>query len=483
LKETTFLAISQGEHGSMTTSPSIEAIDQAVEQINPIIERIAGELWQLAELSLEEVKSAQLVIDILQEQGFTLISKGTAGVPTAFIAEWGSGTPILGVLAEYDALPGLGNEPVPYQQPRKNGITSGHACGHNLLGAGSIGAAIALKNLMAAWQIPGTLRLYGCASEETEGAKVYMARAGLFNDLDAALHWHPGPNTGAMNIRSAATNTMRIEFFGKTAHAGLAPWLGRSALDAAELFAHGVNLMREHVEPTARIHYIYESAGEAPNIVPDYAKIRLYVRDIDRARVEASTTWIKQIAEGAATATQTRAKAQAYYGLYDILPNNALAERMYTHIARLGVPAYTEEEQAFAREIQQNFKVEPQGMATMVLPFPDDNAFMGASTDVGDVSWLTPTMGCDMTTMPLGITPHTWPATACHGMSIGLKGATQAARVLAATGVDILSDAELRQAARTEFERRTSGKPYVSPLPPEMQHPLELPEWLIPAGA
>jgi aminobenzoyl-glutamate utilization protein B len=240
--------------------------------------------------------------------------------------------------------------------------------------------------------------------------------------------------------------------------------------------------MREHVEPTARIHYIYESAGKAPNIVPDYAKIRLYVRDIDRARVAASTTWIKQIAEGAATATQTKAKAQAYYGLYDILPNNPLAERLYSHIVRLGAPTYTEEEQAFAREIQKNFDVEPQGMATTVLPLPDDNAFMGASTDVGDVSWLTPTMGCDMSTMPLGITPHTWPATACHGMSIGLKGAIQAARVLAATGVDILTDAELRKTARADFERRTSGKPYVSPLPPEMYHPLELPTWLIPAS-
>jgi aminobenzoyl-glutamate utilization protein B len=481
-ERTTSLVISQGEHSSMTTSPSIEAIDQTVEQVNPIIERLASELWQLAELSLEEVKSAQLVMDTLQKEGFTLTSQGTAGVPTAFIAEWGSGTPILGVLAEYDALPGLGNEAVPYQQARKNGITNGHACGHNLLGAGSIGAAIALKNLMATWQIPGTLRLYGCAAEETEGAKVYMARAGLFNDLDAALHWHPGPNTGVMNIRSAAINTLKIEFFGKTAHAGLSPWLGRSALDAAELFAHGINLMREHVEPTARIHYIYENAGEAPNIVPDYAKIRLYVRDIDRVRVEASTAWIKQIAEGAAIATQTRAKVLSYYGLYDILPNNALAERMYTHIARLNVPAYTETEQTFAREIQQNFGVEPQGMATTILPFPDDHAFMGASTDVGDVSWLTPTMGCDMTTMPLGITPHTWPATACHGMNIGLKGAIQAARVLTATGIDILTDAELRQAARAEFASRTSGKPYVSPLPPAIQHPLELPEWLLSAG-
>src|SRR5256885_8439705 len=348
----------------MTTTPSIETIDQAVEQVNPIIELIADELWQLAELSLEEVKSAQLVMDILQGQGFTLTSKGTAGVPTAFIAEWGSGTPILGVLAEYDALLGLGNEPVPYQKPRKNGITSGHACGHNLLGAGSMGAAIALKNLMAEWKIPGTLRLYGCASEETEGAKVYMAREGLFNDLDAALHWHPDSDAAVTNIRTAATNGMRIEFFGKAAHAGGAPWLGRSAVHAAELCAHGINLMREHVEPTARIHYVFEKGGEAANVVPDYARIRLIARDIDRAHVEASTAWIKQIAEGAALATQTRVLTLVYSGIYDLLPNSPLAERMQSHLERIGVPDYTGEEQAFAREVQRNIGVEAQGMAT-----------------------------------------------------------------------------------------------------------------------
>jgi aminobenzoyl-glutamate utilization protein B len=461
----------------MTTSLSpFEAIDQAVEQVKPIIERLAKELWQLSELSLQEVKSAQLVMDVLQEQGFTITSKGTAGVPTAFIAEWGSGTPILGILAEYDALPGLGNEPVPHQEPRKDHVTSGHACGHNLLGAGATGAAIALKNLMAQRKIPGTLRLYGCAAEETEGAKVYMARDGLFNDLDAALHWHPGPLASVTNIRSAAVDSLTIEFFGKAAHAGLVPWLGRSAVDAAELFAHGLNLMREHVEPTARIHYVYEKAGEAPNIVPDYARIRLYVRDIDRAHVEASTAWIKQISEGAALATQTKAKTQVYIGMYDLLPNQPLAERMQTHLERIGVPTYSQEELDFATEVQRNFDVEPKGMATTTLPLPDENTSMGASTDVGDVSWVTPTMGCGMPTVPLEIEMHTWPATACHGTSIGVKGAIYAARVLAATGLDILTDVELRKAARADFEQRISGKPYVSPLPPELKHPVGLPE-------
>lgn len=461
------------------TSVSFEVIDQAVERARPTMDRLASDLWQLAELSLQEVRSARLIMGMLREEGFTITSKGTASVPTAFIAEWGTDRPILGVLAEYDALPGLGNEPIPHQEPRKDSVASGHGCGHNLLGSAAIGAAIALKNVMAEHHIPGTLRVYGCAAEETEGAKVYMAREGLFNDLDAALHWHPNANAAVSHYRSAATNSVRIEFFGKTAHAGGSPWLGRSAVHAAELCAHGINLMREHLEPTARIHYVFEKGGEAPNVVPDYARIRLYARDIDRAHVEASTAWIKQIAEGAALATQTRVLALVYSGIYDLLPNSPLAKRMQSHLERIGVPDYTEGEQAFARELQSNFGVEPQGMVTTTSPLPGDEPAFGFSTDVGDVSWCTPTMGCGMPTVPLEVGLHTWAATACHGTSIGLKGAIHAARVLAATGIDILTDADLRQAARDDFERRTNGKPYVSPLGSEMQRPLEIPDWVL----
>jgi aminobenzoyl-glutamate utilization protein B len=460
------------------TTRSYENVEQAVEQAVPTITRIANEVWQLAELSLQEVKSMQLIMEILREQGFTITSKGTAGVPTAFIAEYGSGTPIIGILAEYDALPGLGNEAVPYREPRKDQVTSGHGCGHNLLGAGCVGAAIALKNVMAEQSIPGTLRVYGCAAEETEGAKIYMAREGLFADLDAALHWHPGPAARVTNYKSTAVDQMTIEFFGKSSHAAGGPWLGRSALHAAELFAHGLNLMREHVEPTARLHYVYESAGLAPNVIPDYARIRLYVRDCDRAHVQASSAWIKQIAEGAALATQTRAKVVLYTGLYDLLPNTPLGENMQVHLARIGVPAYTEEEQAFARELQRNFGVESEGMAMETEPPAGENFSMGASTDVGDVSWNVPTMGCGMPTMPLGVANHTWAATASHGTSIGLKGAIQAAKVMACSGLDILNDAELRQAARADFERRVADQPYVSPLPPEIKQPVGLPEWV-----
>lgn len=460
------------------TSRLYDRVDQAVEQTTPVITRIANEVWQFAELSLQEIKSAQLITCILEEQGFTITSKGTAGVPTAFIAEYSNGSPTLGFLVEYDALPGLGNEPVPYWEPRKDRVTSGHGCGHNLLGAGSTGAAIALKNVLAEQKLPGTIRVYGCAAEETEGAKVYMAREGLFTDLDAALHWHPSSSAEVSNYRSAALDQLIIKFFGKGAHAGGSPWLGRSAVHAAELFAHSINLMREHVEPTARLHYIYESAGLAPNVVPDYARICLYVRDSDRAHVEASTAWVKQIAEGAALATQTTSKVLVYTGIYELLPNTPLAERMQANIEKVGTPTFTNAEQDFAREIQRNYGVEQAGMAVETMPLGDENTSMGFSTDVGDVSWNTPTMGCGMPTMPIGVSVHTWAATACHGMSIGLKGALQAARVLAWTGFDIMTNAELRQTARADFERRVRERPYISPLSPEMKHPLELPDWV-----
>jgi aminobenzoyl-glutamate utilization protein B len=279
------------------------------------------------------------------------------------------------------------------------------------------------------------------------------------------LHWHPGTDARVTNIRSTATTSLTIEFAGKTAHAGSAPWLGRSAVHAAELFAHGVNLMREHVEPTARIHYVYESGGLAPNIVPDYARIRMFVRDTDRAHVEASVAWVQQIAEGAAMATQTKATVDVYNGMYDLMPNTPLAEQLQTHMERIGIPPYSDEERAFAEELQRNAGVTPNGLTTATSPMPDGTFMMGASTDVGDVSWLTPTMGCSMPTMPIGINLHTWAATASHGTPIGLKGAVYAARALAALGADLVADADLRKAARADFERRTADKPYISALP------------------
>lgn len=468
-----------------TSKPhSAKVISEAVEAVRPMIERIAAEVWDLAEISLQEIESAKVLTRELIKAGFTITSTGTAGVPTAFIAEWsrGAGEPRIGFLAEYDALPGLGNEAVPHPEPRKDGKTSGHGCGHNLLGAGAVGAAAVTKLVMEAMNIPGTLRVYGCAAEETEGAKIYMGREGLFADLDAALHWHPSHLAAIINLRLAANSSAKIEFFGKTAHAGVAPWEGRSALDAMELAAHALNQMREHVEPTARIHYIFESSGTAPNVVPDYARMWLKMRDRDRTRVDAILAWVKQIAEGAALATQTQSKVNIYYGLYNLLPNKPLAERMQIHLEQVGVPEWTEEEQAFARACQRELGIAEKGLMTSVLPLQPEIE-LGGSSDVGDVSWITPTMGLSIPMMPLDVSLHTWVTTACAGTSIGHKSALAAANVMALTALDLLTDAELRAAARADFEKRTQGFTYISPLPPEQKQPIGLPDWLNNDGA
>jgi aminobenzoyl-glutamate utilization protein B len=450
----------------------------------PAIERLCAEIWDLSEISLEEAGSAAAHMRELEAAGFTITSRGTAGVPTAFVAEWrqGDGGPKVGFLPEYDALPGLGNAAVPYRQPRDDGRTSGHGCGHNLLGAASTGAAIAAKHVMEDRAIPGTLRVYGSAAEETEGAKVYMAREGLFDDLDACFHWHPGPIAGVLNVRMAANNKMKVEFHGLTAHAGLEPWKGRSALDAMEVAAHALNLMREHVEPTARIHYIYEAAGVAPNIVPDYARMWLVVRDSDRARVVATTDWVRHIAEGAALATQTQATVNIYCGVHDLLPNTPLAERMQRYLEHVGVPQWSDDEQAFARACQKESSVAEKGLSTAVMPLQKEPV-LGGSSDVAEVSWNTPTMGVALPTMPLGVALHTWPVTACAGMSIGLKGALAAAEVLALTALDVLTNASFREAARADFDRRREHFTYVSPLPESQKHPLGLPEWLTTDGS
>lgn len=437
---------------------------QEIEATHPVIERICTEVWELAELSLREVESAKVHVRELEAAGFA-VSTGSAGIETAFVAErrFGDG-PVVGFLSEYDALPGLGNAAVPRQEPRADGNTNGHGCGHNMLGAALTGAAIAAANVLEADGLPGTVRVYGCAAEESEGAKVYMAREGLFDDVDACLHWHPWSIAGVMNMRLAAANAIRIAFHGKTAHAGMEPWSGRSALDGLELTAHALNLMREHVEPTARIHYIYEAGGEAPNVVPDYARMLLIVRDIDRAHVVATTEWVRQVAEGAALAAQTTSEVDVFFGMHDLIPNTPLAERMQEHLGRVGTPEWTDEEQAFARECQANMDLPELGLASDVIPLQPEVA-IGGSSDVADVSWNTPTMGVVIPTVPLGVSMHTWPVTACGGTSIGVKGALCAAQVLGLTALDVLTDDELRDAARADFARRTQGFEYVSPIP------------------
>ncbi|MGL4520216.1 MAG: amidohydrolase [Phocaeicola sp.] len=452
-------------------NPAIEG----VALVEKSIEDISQTLWNLSEVSHQESRSSKYLKGILVENGFSIVSDGASNVPTAFIAEYGSGSPVVGIMVEYDALPGLGNAPVARKEERSDGVTNGHGCGHNLIGAGAMGAALSIKQLLAETKIKGTLRVYGAAAEETEGAKVYMARDRSFNDVDAMLHWHPYDEAIVANGKTAALSTMYIEFRGKSAHAGNSPWLGRSALDAAELFTHGVNMMREHVEPTARIQYIITNGGKAPNVVPDFASVLLVYRDASRSKVEQSVEWLKDMAKGAALMTQCQTLAVDYFGLYDLLANEALAIRMQSYLELVGVPHYTADELDFAKEVQKAMGVNPIGMAERALPMPK-NLYVGGSSDVGDVSWITPTMGLTMPSMPRGIGLHTWGATACHGMSIGTKAAIGAAKVLAATAYDLFADPQLLKDVQAEFASKTAGFTYKSPINAMIKEPIALPD-------
>jgi aminobenzoyl-glutamate utilization protein B len=366
---------------------SVKRATQAeVDRIAGEIDSMARTLWDYSEIALRETRSAAYLSEILEREGFR-VERGVAGMPTAFVAEYGSGAPIIGILAEYDALPGIGNQPVPKRLVRDDGVTSGQGCGHNLFGAGSVGAAIALKRVMAANRIRGTLRLYGTPAEETLIGKTYMARDGLFNDLDASLEWHPDTKTAVGNTANQANNNFAVEFFGLASHAAADPWNGRSALDAVELLTHGANLMREHVKPTARVHYVIPSAGEAPNVVPAYAKVWFFVRDSARESVEDHYAWLLKIAEGAALATRTTHKVTLNTGVHEYLFNRPLQEAMQRNLELVGAPRYGEAEQRFARELQRELGKAERGLDTTVKRLaPGVEALEGGSTDVAEVS-------------------------------------------------------------------------------------------------
>lgn len=460
------VAVAGSPAGAQAPAAARQAVLSETDRLAGEIARVAGTLWTYSELALKETRSAALLADLLEREGFR-VERGVAGMPTAFVATYGAGKPIVGILAEYDALPGIGNAAVPRRQPREDGVSSGQGCGHDLFGAGSVGAAVALKRVMDQRKLPGTLRLYGTPAEETGVGKIYMARDGLFDDLDAALEWHPGQDNEVVNAPNQALNNFAIEFSGQPAHAAFDPWNGRSALDAAELFAHGLNLMREHVKPTARIHYVFTSAGEAPNVVPSSATVWGFVRDMNRASVEAHYAWILKIAEGAALATGTTQKATLTSGLHEYLFNRPLQEAMQRNLEDAGAPAFGEPEQQFARELQRSLGLPEKGLDTSVEPLAPGLAEPeGGSTDVSDVSHITPTVGLSVATAGIGLPWHSWATAASHGIPGASKAAVTAARVIALTGIDLLTTPGLVARARADFLERTGGRRYQSPLAP-----------------
>jgi aminobenzoyl-glutamate utilization protein B len=428
------------------------------------------QIWGFAEIALQEFKSSALLADQLERAGFK-VARGVSGMPTAFIAEYGSGRPVIGILAEYDALPTLSQKVSPTQEPVQAGAP-GHGCGHNAFAAGSVGAAIALKDVMAREKIPGTIRLYGTPAEENYSGKTYMARDGAFDDLSVALHWHPGTMSGVTLSSNFALNGVEIEFFGKTAHAAGAPWDGRSALDAAELTNVAMNYLREHVKPTARIHYVTLNGGAAANIVPEYAKLWYMVRDQDRQSVEYLYQRLLKCAEGATLQTETTFKVHVLEGTWNLLVNEAGSKIMYSNLLLVGSPRFTEQEQAFARTIQKEMKVPEKGLAGDIEPLQRAGPPEGGSTDVSDVSWIAPTIGLSVALAPIGAPGHHWSTVACGGMSIGHKSAITAAKAIAATALDLIQNPELLQRVAAEWKEKTKGIPYKSAIPKGQNPPV-----------
>jgi aminobenzoyl-glutamate utilization protein B len=449
-----------GQGGAQLKQLAIQEVAKQTELINDM----AKTLWDYSETALKETQSAKFLISKLQDAEFT-VAEGVADLPTAFVATYGTGSPVIGILAEYDALPGVGNEPVPERKARADGVTSGQGCGHNLFGAASVGGAIVLKNVMAANNLKGTVKLFGTPAEETVVGKVYMARAGAFNGLDAVIDWHPSDENKVKNQPGRAMNNFEVEFFGQAAHGSSDPWNGRSALDAVEIMNYAVNMMREHIKPTARVHYVIPSGGEAPNVVPEYAKVWYYVRDINRDEVQKYFDRILKIAEAAALATETTHKVTLITGVHEYLLNRPLQEAMQKNLELVGAPEFSEEEQGFARSLQRFVQKEEKGFNTEVKSLPNEiGQVEGGSTDVAEVSWIVPTAGFRIATAAEDVPWHSWATTACHGTEAGRKGAVVAAKIIAATGVDLLTDESLLSNAKKFFDEAIEGKPYVSPL-------------------
>jgi aminobenzoyl-glutamate utilization protein B len=461
-----------GHASAQSLSSEKQTALDAVDQISSQIHLMAMRLWDYSEIALMEAQSADFLIGVLEQEGFS-VQRGVADMPTAFVASWGSGGPVIGVLAEYDALPGIGNDPVPHRQPRVDGITSGQGCGHNLFGAGSVGAAIALKRTMDKHGIQGTVKLFGSPAEETVVGKVYMAKAGVFDGLDGVLDWHPSLETQVRNQPGRALNNFIVEFHGQAAHGAGDPWNGRSALDAVEMMDYGVNMMREHVRPTARIHYVIPSAGEAPNVVPEYAKVWYYVREADREKVEEYYDWILKIAEGAAMATRTTHEVTLITGVHETLLNRPLQEVMQENLEAVGAPQFSEEYQEFAKALQRSLDLEEKGLDTEIKPLADEpEPVSGGSTDVAEVSYLAPTVSVSVTSAAADIPWHSWATAASHGIEGSVAAAEVAAKVMALTGVDMLTDPTLLERAKAFFDEQTEGRPYQSPIPVDQKPPL-----------
>jgi aminobenzoyl-glutamate utilization protein B len=449
-----------------------------------IFTEMAQDIWENPQIAYEEEYASLLQLSTLKQAGFSIRSN-IGGASTAFVAEYGSGKPIIGILGEYDALPGLSQTvSTVHTEVVQNG--PGHGCGHNLLGTAGVEAVMAVKEVMEAQGLEGTIRYYGCPAEEVLSGKTFMAREGVFDDLDCALTWHPGTSNFVVNMSMQAMVSIKFHFKGITAHAAGAPHAGRSALDAVELMNVGSNFMREHMLDGSRIHYVITNGGLAPNIVPDRASVWYYLRAATKEQVDDMLKRIQNIAKGAALMTDTEVSSDILAFAYETLPNDALNELMFENMQMAGAPIFTEGEEEFARQlvstvdnkIVEMSKKQYGGHVEEVLPTSFDyhkhlkGVSVGGSTDVGDVSWITPVGQVMTTCAPVGVQAHSWQATASYGSSIGFKGMHLAAKTMALSLFDLVTNQELIDQARQEFSDATAGKVYLPGIPDNVLPPV-----------
>jgi aminobenzoyl-glutamate utilization protein B len=411
----------------------------------------ALQIWDYAELGYKETKSAALHVQNLKDAGFT-VETGVAGIPTSFVATYGTGSPVIGILAEYDALPGLAQEAIA-EKKSIEGKQGGHGCGHHLFGTASVSAGIAIKKLIEEKKFTGTIKVYGCPAEEGGSGKVYMVREGLFKNVDAVIHWHPDDENKVYMTSFIANKSAKFKFYGTASHAAMSPENGRSSLDAVEAMNNMANMMREHIPQETRIHYVITNGGKAPNVVPDYAEVYYYVRHPKREVAVDVFDRITKAAEGAALGTGTTMKFEIVGGTHDLLINKTLATVMQENLEKVGGVVYTEEEKAFGKKLQASFfnKAPAVEEASTIKPLKKETDAGGGSSDVSDVSYVVPTVGLEVATWIPGTSAHSWQAVACGGTEIGTKGMLVAAKTMALTAIDLFNKPNVIMKAKEEF--------------------------------
>jgi len=469
-------------------------VNQWIEEKRDFFSEISDKVWAFAETGFAETRSAKLLADSLENAGFT-VERGIADIPTAFVASYGSGKPVIAILGEYDALPGLSQQAVPEKKPVQAG-GNGHGCGHNLLGVGSLAAAMAVKEAIATGDVQGTIRYYGCPAEENGSGKAFMVKAGVFADVDLSLTWHPGSFNGSFSVNLLANYKVKFKFYGRASHAAGDPYNGRSALDAVELMNVGVNYLREHMIPDARIHYvIINGGGIAPNVVPPYAESLYLIRAPRPDQLKSIFERVQKIAEGAAMMTETNVEIELIAGASNIVYNNTIVDVLYDSMSKITPPHFTDEEKQFAKALIETFPNDAGGVEMIanlfdsealqafkqmqnsllyegILPPFKKDVTMPGSSDVGDVSWVTPTGQIMTTCYCFGTPGHSWQLVAQGGMSIGHKGMLYGGKVLALSAIEFLRKPELVKKAKDEFVERIEDTPFVSPIPDGLKPPI-----------